>query len=198
MISVSSNWYKYKDLKANTRAILINKEKTTNQNSSTRIVYPISIFMKLGHSSNNEYDGVETIKIYKQFCHDNGAVWFSTDSLSRGMSEKKRSEFINAIGKNQIVEIYFVIGKNSGGSNDIEYKGKVLDIYADAEGINSPEKQLTPLEWREDKNKIWIKISSLNACKYRKTNEFIVSSSNKTLSDSIAKSQYNFGYIERR
>ncbi|SDL23767.1 hypothetical protein [Natronincola ferrireducens] len=194
---MSSSWHKYRNLNSNTRAILLNKEKTTYNNSSARVVYPISIFMKLGHSSNNKYDGVETIKIYKQFCRDNGTVWFSTDSLSRGMAVKRRNEFIDAIKRNEVVEIYFAIGRNSGGSNEIEYKAKVLDIYTDAEGINSPEKQLTPLEWRENKNKIWIKISSLNICNYRKTKDFIVSSSNKILSDSIAKSQYNFGYIER-
>ena len=180
-----------------------NNGKSSQNNTSVRkdkpknIVCPIAIFMRLGHTAANPYDGKDTLEIYSDFCNKNQSVWFSTDSLTSGMSETRRAEFINEIENGNIVEIYFAIGKNSGGDNDIHYKAQVVDIKTDGEGIPSPEKAFTPDEWKENRNKIWIKIKDLEPFNKYTTRDFIVASSKKVLADSIANSQFNFGYIKK-
>lgn len=114
------------------------------------------------------------------------------------MAETRRSKFISAIKKEYIVEIYFAVGKSGGGNNEIVYKAKVIDIRTDTDGINSPDKYLTPIEWRKDKNKIWIKIENIVPCKKLTTKDFIVAITGNVLSDSISNSQYHFGYIKKR
>lgn len=202
---MSSNWYKYKNLEPSVSGMLMQAEKNqalyecaNYENQIKKVIYPIAIFMRLGHSFSNKYNGIETMKIYSDFNNNNDFVWFSTDSLSSGMSEKKRTEFINEIKNGNIVEMYFAMGKNSGGNNDIHYRAEVVDIKTDADGIPSPEKLLTPDEWKHDINKIWIKIKSLNPFTKFTTKDFIVVSSGNILADSIANSQYNFGYIKKK
>lgn len=202
---MSFNWNKYKNLDPGVRETIRQKEKsqTINERSSSenavkQDIYPTSIFMRLGHSSSNQYNGKDTIKIYRSFCNQNHSVWFSTDSLAKGMAKGKISEFNRAIEDGLILEIYFAIGKNSGGDNEIEYKAQVVDIKSDPDGINSPEKSLTPTEWCEDRNKIWIKLQKLRPCNnYLTVDDFIVVSSGNVLSTVIANSQYQFGYIKR-
>lgn len=162
------------------------------------IVYPTAIFMRLGHTAANPYDGKDTLEIYFNFCNKNQSVWFSTDSLTSGMSENKRAEFVNEIKSGNIVEIYFAIGKTSGGDNDIHFKADVVDIKTDGEGIPSPDKSLTPDEWKQNRNKIWIKIKNLNSFNKLTTKDFVVASSKKILADSISNSQFNFGYIIKK
>lgn len=161
-------------------------------------VYQIAIFMRLGHSPSNKYNGKETLKIYTDFCNKNHSVWFSTDSLATGMSEKRRAEFIGEVKSGSVVEIYFAIGKSSGGDNDINCRAVVVDIKTDREGIPSPDKSLTPDEWREDRNKIWIKIKDLKPFNGLTTKDFIVASTKNVLADSISNSQFNFGYIKKK
>lgn len=161
-------------------------------------IYPIHIFMKLNHSSSNEYNGIDTIEIYKKFCNDNRAVWFSTNALSTGISDKRRAEFINAITNGKIVEIYFAIGKGSGGTNKIAYKAKIVDIITDPKGISSPEKYLTPKQWCEDKNKILLKLKDLESFDSLTTDDFIIANTGKSLTETINKSRYSFGYIKRK
>lgn len=180
-----------------------NNKRITNSNNTiskktNKNIYPKAIFMKLGFDSTSNYNGVQTMQIYESFCRENGSTWFSTDSLATGMSEAKRSEFINAIKKEYVVEIYFAVGKNSGGNNDIKYKAEVIDIKTDGDKIPSPDKILTPDEWKNDRNKIWIMIKNINAIINPTTKDFIVASSGNILADSIAHSQYHFGYIKKK
>jgi hypothetical protein len=161
-------------------------------------VYQTAIFMRLGHSPSNKYNGKETLKIYNDFCNKNHSVWFSTDSLATGMSEKRRAEFIGEIKNGNIVEIYFAIGKSSDGDNNIHFRAEVADIKTDGDGIPSPEKSLTPDEWKENRNKIWMKIKGLKPFKELTAKDFIVVSTKKVLADSISNSQFNFGYIKKK
>lgn len=177
---------------------LLKAESERKVESPKRIVFPTAIFMKLGHDGTSNYDGIQTMQIYENFCKQNGAVWFSTDSLTAGMSEKRRTQFINAINQNKVVKIYFAIGKSSRGSNEIEYNAEVIDIKTDSEVIPSPEKLLTPDEWKNDKNKIWIKIKSLHRFTRLTASDFVVESSGNMLANSIAHSQYHFGYIKEK
>lgn len=162
-----------------------------------KIIYPIAIFMRLGIDTYSRLNGVETLKQYENFCGINKSVWFSTDSLATGMSEKRRTEFLNEINNGNTVEVFFAIGKSGGGNNNIQYKAEVIDIKTDAEGIGSPEKILTPDIWKDDKKKIWIKIKNIVPTGL-KAEDFIVQETKKVLAKSIEKSQYHFGYIKRK
>ncbi|AKL96171.1 hypothetical protein CACET_c27260 [Clostridium aceticum] len=161
-------------------------------------IHNIAIFAKLGLDATATYNGLETLKIYEEFCIKNKAVWFSTNSLSTGMSQKKRQEFIKTIKEDSIVEIYFAVGKGSDGKNDIVYRGEVLDIQTDAQGISSPDKNLTPEVWQQLINKIWIKLESVKPSNGVTSNDFIVESTGNSLSDIISRSQYQFGYIKNK
>ena len=161
-------------------------------------IYPISIFMKLGNDSIINVDGNKTMEIYKAFCDKNKQVWFSTDSLSTGMAPKRRKEFLEAINNNEVVEMHFVIGKGSNGSNDIQYKAEVLDIETDANGLASPDKKLTPAQYINENKKIWIKIHELKQFTQLTTKDFVVDSTNNSLDISLQHSQHHFGYIRRK
>ena len=161
-------------------------------------IYTISIFMKLGNDSTLNVDGNKTMEIYKDFCDKNKQVWFSTDSLSRGMACKRRKEFLEAISNDEVVEMYFVIGKGSNGSNDIQYKAEVLDIETDAKGLTSPDRKLTPQEYINENKKIWIKVCNLKKFTKLTTKDFVVNSTNNSLDESSKQSQHHFGYIRRK
>ena len=178
-------------------------DKLSNEGDSlaltekSRTIYPVFIFMKLSNDKTSKFNGLETMNVYEKFCNKYKAVWFSTDSLANGMSEKRRAEFVNTIKNDNVVKIYFAVGKGGGGSNEMEYQAEVIDIKTDAEGIGSPEKALTPDVWKDDKNKIWIKIRNIAITKL-KTDDFIVQISKNILSKSIRNSQYHFGYIKKK
>lgn len=179
-----------------------NKKPIINSNVNSKKVcdeiYPLAIFMKLGFDSSTKFNAVQTMQIYEDFCKIKGSTWFSTDSLSKGMSETRRAEFVNAINKKYIVEIYFAVGKNSGGDNDIKYKAEVMDIKTDGDKMPSPEKILTPDQWKSDRNKIWIKVKELKQITNPTSKDFIVASTGNILANSIAHSQYHFGYIKKK
>lgn len=138
------------------------------------------------------------MEIYKDFFEKNNEVWFSTDSLATGMAHKRRTEFLEAISNNKIVEMYFVIGKGSNGSNDIQYKAEVIDIETDSKGLTSPNDILTPKEYINEVKKIWIRICNLQEFTKFTVKDFVVDSTNNSLDISLQHSQHHFGYIRRK
>lgn len=166
--------------------------------SKEETIYPLSLFMKLGLDAFSHFNGNQIMKIYEMFCNKYGSVWFSTNAISSGMSEEKIDQFLMAIKNKQQVEIVFVVGKNSGGDNEIKYKANVIDIKTDSNGMISPGEELTPDEWKKAKRKIWIRINTLLPFIGETTKNFIVESTGKELSDEIAKSYYHFGYIRKK
>lgn len=164
---------------------------------SKRIVHPLKIFMKLGLDSTTQFNGRQTLDIYKQFADEKGSVWFSTDSLAAGMAEAKRVEFINAIKKGNVVEMYFAVSKTNDGINKMIAVAEVQDVKTDKDGIGTPDTQLTPLHWIKDKNKIWVKISNITYLTGLDCNDFKIATTGANLMDVISKSQYHFGYIIR-
>ncbi len=162
--------------------------------------FPTAIFMRLGINPQVGLDGHNTMQKYVDFCNKNGFTWFSTDSLAKGMSQDKRKKFLKAIAEERTVHMYFVIGKVGNGFNEIAYKAEVVDIKSDPNGMTSPEPNFTPDIWRVIENKIWIKVKNLvvNDHNGLSVSDFIVESSGKGLTDSIANSQYHFGYIKRK
>ena len=195
---MGNNWYKYQNLDPKTRGIVMNMDRAKVGKSpvKTRIKHPVSIFFKLGNSITNPFDAIETIAIYERFSHENGSVWISTDSLSRGMSPKRIDEFNNAIQKNKIVQLYLIPGRSSKGNNEITHKAELLEITGDINRMTTPDVSLTPKEWQTEYKRIWLKVGKIKTCRSKKTTDFIVISSKKLLSDAISNSQYNFGYIE--
>lgn len=195
--------YDTKNLSSQQQAIIRQRDKenilyTTNNNvRKQRVVHPLKIFMKLGLDSTTQFNGGQTLDIYKQFADEKGAVWFSTDSLATGMAEVKRVEFINAIKKGNVVEMYFAVSKTNDGANKMIAVGEVQDIKTDKDGIGSPDNQLTPQYWIKDKNKIWIKLFNITYLDTLDCKDFKIATTGANLMDVISKSQYHFGYIVR-
>lgn len=178
--------------------ILLKKSSQARSGKTGKTVFSTSLFMRLGRDDFSNLNGIETMEVYQRFCKKHGTVWFSTNSLSAGMAEKKVLMFLNAIKQDKVVEIYFAIGKNGGGNKDIQYKAEVVDLKSNSVGILSPDKSLTPNEWKNDKKKIWIKITNIDPFTQLTTKEFIVVSTGNILADSIAHSQYQFGYAIKK
>lgn len=177
---------------------LIRDSRKGSPEEKTYPSYPLSIFVRLGYDNSLRLNGIQTLQVYEQFCSKNEEVWFSTDSLATGMADTKRAEFLKAIKEEFIVDIYFAVGKTGGGTNELGYKAKVLDIVSNAEGVSSPDKSLTPNEWKDDKKKIWIKLKKLIPFSNLSTTDFLVASTGNVLANSISRSEYHFGYIKRK
>lgn len=158
--------------------------------------YKSAIFMKLGQDATGRFTGMETLDIYERFACKNDCAWFSINSLATRMSKTKIIEYNRAIKRGETVFMYFAVGKNVEGINEIVYRDKVLEVLSDSAGIYSPDKKLTPDEWENLKNKIWIKIDDMKLINHLKASDFIVSSTRNNLKVVISKSQYHFGYIE--
>lgn len=107
-------------------------------------------------------------------------------------------EFMDAIKKGETVEMFFIIGKGCNGRNDIEYRAQVIDIESDAKGLSTPDVNLTPKEYINEKKKIWIKITNLQRFNELSVKDFIIASTKKDLKSAIESSQYHFGYIQRK
>ena len=156
-----------------------------------------SIFTRLSTSFgfNKKLNGHQIIDVYKTFSDKKGAVWYSTDSLHRGISKNKVEQFLDLIFEGNKIKIFFAISEAGGGENELDYEAEVLDIQTDKEKRYSPDKNLTPAEWSEDKSKIWLKIKNIKPSSF-KVDDFIVASTQKPLRETIkSNSRYIFGYI---
>lgn len=171
--------------------------KQSNKQSSKSLENDLSLFMRLGIDEKTNYNGIKTMDTYKIFVHKNDFVWFSTNSLANGMAKEKVNIIKDAIYNDEVVYMYFVVGKKGGGNNEILYCAEIVDIVTDAEGVRSPDKKLTPNEWKDCTNKIWIKVKRLSENTNLTTKDFVVISSGEILFDSIENSEYHFGYITR-
>lgn len=160
-------------------------------------IYPLSIFINLDIDSDPKLDGKEILAIYEKFCSENKSVWFSSESFSKGMDKSKKKDFLRAINNRCIVEIFFAAGTGDGEKVEIEYTAKIIDINTDKEGMHSPDKSLTPINWVDDKNKLWIQIEELRPCTNFSVKDFVIASTGKQLAESIEHSAFPFGYVEK-
>lgn len=161
-------------------------------------VYSLKIFMKLGLDTTTQFNGKQTLDIYKKFADSKGSVWFSTDSLATGMAEVKRIEFINAIKRGKVVEMYFATSKTNDGICKMIATARVIDIRTDRDGMETPDNGFTPKEWIVDKNKIWIKLTNILYLENVDCNDFVIATTGASLMEVILKSQYHFGYIKHK
>lgn len=156
----------------------------------------LHIFMRLGLDTRTGLDGRETISAYLKHISNHGqGVWFSTNALTKGMAKDKVNYFLNEIRNGGTVHFYFVISKTGGGSNEIEYRARVVDLVSLDEEIRCPLNGSAPEPWRELRSRIWVKIAELGECTDLTTRDFLVDSSRKILADAIHNSEYHFGYV---
>lgn len=155
------------------------------------------IFMKLGFSTDNdgnEYNGYETIEIYKKDEAKRGYTWFSTQALYYGMADKKVQHYKKLIESGAKVKILFGIGENAGGKNDIAYSAVVHDIISGKAPIQAPNKHY-PKEWHGNMARIWVKISDIKEEDKINASMLKVRSTGADLKQVISNSQYHFGYV---
>lgn len=155
------------------------------------------IFMKLGNTQDingKHMNGAETMQAYINDEKNRGYTWFSTQSLYYGMSEKHVNEYNNAIKRGKKVILLFGIGKNAGGSNDIDYMADVLEIYSNKLPTTLPSNDY-PSIWHGEMARIWIKINNIQVENVPKASNFKITSTDNYLEQVIKNSQYHFGYI---
>ena len=178
-------------------AKMLNPKKEKEMELDNKMeVFNKSIFMKLGIDITGSYDGYQTMEIYKKFLGKSSMTWFSTNALSTGMSKMMQNEFINAINNGKKVYIYFVVGKSGGGSNEIEYSAEVLDVKSKNGGQESPDKEITPQEWRDITSTIWIKICDLQRNDTLHVDDFEFCDKGNPLK-SVLNTNCHFGYIRK-
>jgi hypothetical protein len=153
------------------------------------------IFVRLGCSYDdyeNEYKGHETMQQYIADEPSHGYTWFSTSNRGYGMAQDKVKAFKKAIGS-QNVMILFAISKKAGGTNEIEYRADVTEIES------YPSKKLGPHEqpeiYRNQPERIWIKIQNIIKETKLTTSCFKITSSGNDLKRVLDTRQWSFGYI---
>jgi len=176
------------------------KKKAAMQSEKPRNekIFPVSLFMKLTTGNSGNFNGIETIRIYNDFCGEHQFVWFSTSILANGISRKKQNQFLEAIRTGFLIEMFFAIGKKGGGNNDIMFNASVVDIQSDKEEIPSPDSSLTPEVWRNENRKIWIKMKDIQPFQAISAKDLFIESTGRNLNEVLEKSQYSFGYVVRK
>jgi len=158
------------------------------------------LFMKLGYSKTKDGDilgGHDTMNAYMRNCDVNGYTWYSTNSLTNGMNDKKVKKY-NEMAKAGYLKIYFAMNQDDV-DNDIAYVAEVDEIISFSQPTEAPCKKYEyPEEWTGYKNNIWIKIHNLKEEKNVTAEDFVVVSTGNVLKDVIRKGQYIFGYIRRK
>ena len=187
----------YMELKKKALGIDIAKSAILER-SDTKAVNDF-IFMKFGTAydkDGNPLNGHETIGTYIRNCMFNGLgyTWFSTESLHFGMAKKKVEYYNNLARKGENVKILFAVGEEI---NDICYSAKVLEIVSNKDSIGCPGEEICiPDEFgKEEKRRIWIKITDINEEKSLKAAMLKVRSTDANLKQVISNSQFHFGYV---
>jgi hypothetical protein len=155
------------------------------------------IFMKLGNTKDNEQNRLNGHEVIQEYMADEkkrGYTWFTTSALRFGMSSRRVKQYKYAIQANEKVTLLFAIGKGAGGTNEIAYRAKVLDIKS----YGSPT-QLDindyPSRWHGEKATIWIKIRDVQIEDTLKVSLFKVTSTGTDLRKVINNSQCVFPYV---
>ena len=150
-------------------------------------------------TGNREITGRETIEIYKNNIQNNGKnyTYYSTSNLHMGMSEKKRKEFISRIDSGDTVKIYFALNDDET-NNDIAYSAKILDIISNREPIGAPcSVDEYPIEFRNERANVWIKISDIKEESNERAEDYIVTTKGTVLKQSISTGQCAFMYVKK-
>ncbi len=149
------------------------------------------LFLKLGQL---EMDGEETMEVYRRDERDRGYTWFSTQSLYFGMKRQRVEAYNQKIQAGAVVKILFAI-HNERFDNEIAYSARVLEIRSASRELACPEPGACPPAFAEEQARIWIKLQNLALETTLKAGMFQITSSGRDLKQTIANSQFHFGYV---
>lgn len=155
------------------------------------------IFMKLGMSSTADgdpLDGEETVRVYIEDAVKRGYTWFSTQSLFYGMSQNRIDYYNKKIRSGEKVRILFAIN-NENYDNDIAFSAEVLEVYSAKIPESCPESDAYPIEFDDEKARIWIKIKDIVDETAINASMLQITSTGRDLKQTISNAQYHFGYV---
>ena len=154
------------------------------------------IFMKLGQSFANGkvIDGEETMNLYIADEAKRGFTWFSTQSLFFGMSEARVKQYNEKIRSGKSVRILFAIN-NENFDNDIAFSAEVKEISSSKNPEACPDGLNYPVEFHGDKARIWVKLSGITLENRVTADMLKITSTGRSLKQTISDSQYHFGYV---
>lgn len=157
------------------------------------------IFMKLGVSisSGNTLDGEETIKVYITDETKRGFTWFSTQSLFFGMSDSRVKQYNDKIKSGDRVRILFAIN-NENYDNDIAFSADVKEIFSAKTPQPCPDGFNYPTEFHGEQARIWVKLSNIKTETQITAEMLKITSTGRSLKQTISDSQYHFGYVSLR
>lgn len=154
------------------------------------------IFMKLGFSiaSGETLDGEKTMALYITDEAKRGFTWFSTQSLFFGMSDARVKQYNDRIKSGKTVRILFAIN-NENYHNDIAFSANVEEIFSAKTSRPCPDGFNYPPEFHGERARIWVKLSNIKP-ETKVTAEMLkITSTGRSLKQTISNSQYHFGYV---
>ena len=154
------------------------------------------LFIKLSSSasSGEVLDGEETIRVYLADQAKRGYTWFSTQSLYFGMSDARVKAYNNRIRSGKKTRILFAI-HNEHYDNDIAFSADVEQIVSAKDAAPCPDGENYPVEFRGERAKIWLKLSDLKPEEKITAEMLQITSTGRSLKQTISNSQYHFGYV---
>ncbi len=154
------------------------------------------MFMKLGMSlaRGEKLDGEETMELYMEDEVKRGFTWFSTQSLFFGMSDARVKKYNDKIKSGKNVKILFAI-HNDNYDNEIAFSANVEEIYSNKIPVPCPDKFNYPVEFHGESAKIWLKLSHIKKENQITAEMLKITSTGRSLKQTIANSQYHFGYV---
>lgn len=154
------------------------------------------IFMKLGMTEANgkPIDGEETLALYCADEATRGYTWFSTQSLFFGMSDTKVIQYNERIKSGKQVRILFAIN-NKNFDNEIAFSASVEEISSAKAPVPCPDGLNYPSAFHGELARIWVKISELKLETNITADMLKITSTGRSLKQTICDSQYHFGYV---
>lgn len=154
------------------------------------------LFMKLGvyDFGDTTLDGEDTIKIYVADEAKRGFTWFSTQSLFFGMSDSKVKKYNDKIKSGNRVKILFAIN-NENYNNDIAFSADVEEIFSAKTPKPCPDGFNYPTEFHGEHARIWVKLSGIKVETQITADMLKITSTGRSLKQTISDSQYHFGYV---
>jgi len=154
------------------------------------------MFIKLGVSiaSGTALDGEETIALYIADEAKRGYTWFSTQSLFFGMSDAKVKQYNDKISAGGTVKILFAIN-NANYHNEIAFSAIVEKIDSAKFPQPCPDEFNYPSEFHGERARIWLKLSQIKPETRISAEMLQITSTGRSLKQTISDSQYHFGYV---
>lgn len=160
-------------------------------------IYEPGIFVRLNPTQTRDgrtLDGFETMEIYRTDAVQRGYTWFATNGHHLGMSADRVRMYQEAISQGQIVPVYFMISVGGGGSNQIEFTARLLDLASSQTPTTCPEE---PPDELPNSGRVWLKLTDLVKQQIDPA-DFVVYTTGNDLASAVLPGQFSFGYIRRK